>query len=131
MPENERRDDTRTRGQESKGQDMGIGGIVIRLIVASIVLAITAFLTPGFSIDGIWALVIGAIVIAIMDYLITKVAGIEASPFGKGVVGFVTAAVIIYATQFFVEGFNVSIWGALIGALVFGIVDAMIPGKAM
>ncbi len=121
------------RNNEGRQAESGwnIGSIVIRLIVAAVVLGITAFLTPGFDIDGIWALIIGAIVLAILDYLIAKLIGVEASPFGKGIVGFITAAVIIYATQYFVAGFNVTIWGAIIGALVFGIVDAIIPGQAM
>lgn len=123
----------RERNNEGRQAESGwnIGSIVIRLIVAAVVLGITAFLTPGFSIDGIWALIIGAIVLAVLDYLVAKLIGVEASPFGKGIVGFITAAVIIYATQYFVTGFNVTIWGAIIGALIFGIVDAIIPGQAM
>lgn len=126
MAERENREETR-RG----GTGIDITGIIVRLIVAAVVLGITAFLTPGFDIDGIWALVIGAAILAIMDYLITRITGLEASPFGKGVVGFILAAIIIYATQFFVAGYTVSLWGAIIGALVFGIVDAIIPGKAL
>ena len=123
----------RERNNEGRQAESGwnIGSIVIRLIVAAVVLGITAFLTPGFDIDGIWALIIGAIVLAILDYLVAKLIGVEASPFGKGIVGFITAAVIIYATQYFVAGFNVTVWGAIIGALIFGIVDAIIPGNAM
>ena len=123
----------RERNNEGRQAESGwnIGSIVIRLIVAAVVFGITAFLTPGFSIDGIWALIIGAIVLAVLDYLVAKLIGVEASPFGKGIVGFITAAVIIYATQYFVAGFNVTIWGAIIGALIFGIVDAIIPGQAM
>ena len=123
----------RERNNEGRQAESGwnISSIVIRLIVAAVVLGITAFLTPGFDINGIWALIIGAIVLAVLDYLVTKLIGVEASPFGKGIVGFITAAVIIYATQYFVAGFNVTIWGAIIGALVFGIVDAIIPGQAM
>lgn len=123
----------RERNNEGRQAESGwnIGSIVIRLIVAAVVLGITAFLTPGFDINGIWALIIGAIVLAVLDYLVTKLIGVEASPFGKGIVGFITAAVIIYATQYFVAGFNVTIWGAIIGALIFGIVDAIIPGQAM
>ncbi|HOC09033.1 MAG TPA: phage holin family protein [Bacillota bacterium] len=123
----------RERNNEGRQAESGwnIGSIVIRLIVAAVVLGITAFLTPGFDIDGIWALIIGAIVLAVLDYLVAKLIGVEASPFGKGIVGFITAAVIIYATQYFVAGFNVTIWGAIIGALIFGIVDAIIPGQAM
>ena len=60
--------------------------IVGRLVTAAIVLAITAFFTPGFSINNIWALAIAAIVLTIMDYLIVKFTGLHASPFGKGFV---------------------------------------------
>ncbi len=126
MAERERNDETR-----QGGQNIDIAGILVRLVVAAVVLGITAFLTPGFRIEGIWSLLIGAVVLAVLDYFVTRLIGVEASPFGKGVVGFITAAVIIYATQFFVTGFNVTIWGAIIGALIFGIVDAIIPGKAM
>ena len=126
MAERERKDE----GRQAEG-NINIGSIVIRLIVAAVVLGITAFLTPGFRIDGIWALLLGAVVLAVLDYLVAKLIGVEASPFGTGIVGFITAAVIIYATQDFVTGFNVTIWGAIIGALIFGIVDAIIPGQAM
>ena len=70
--------------------------IIGRLVAAAIVLAITAFFTPGFSINNIWTLAIAATVLTIMDYLIVKFTGLHASPFGKGFVGFALAAVILY-----------------------------------
>lgn len=103
--------------------------IVGRLVTAAIVLAITAFFTPGFQIHGFWALAIAAIVLTVMDYLIIKFTGLHASPFGKGFVGFVLAAVILYLTQFFVAGYTISWIAAIIGALVYGIVDYLIPGN--
>ena len=45
--------------------------IVGRLITAAIVLAITAFFTPGFTINNIWALAAATIVLTVIDYLIT------------------------------------------------------------
>ena len=57
--------------------------VIGRLITAAIVLAITAFFTPGFTINNIWALAIAAIVLTILDYIVTKFTGIEAIPFGK------------------------------------------------
>lgn len=104
---------------------------IIRLIVGIIVLAITAALTPGFTISGIWPLLLGAIVLAVLDYLASQILGVNATPFGRGIAGFVLAAVIIYATQYFVAGYTVTILGALLGALVYGIVDLIIPGRAM
>ena len=103
--------------------------IIGRLFVAAIVLGITAFFTPGFSINNIWALGLAAIVLTVMDYLIVKFTGLHASPFGKGFVGFILATVTLYLTQFFVAGYSISWMAAIIGALVYGIVDYLIPGE--
>jgi len=102
--------------------------VIGRLIAAAVVLAITAFFTPGFSINNFWSLAIAAIVLTIMDYLITKFTGLHASPFGKGFVGFVLAVVTLYVTQYFVAGYTISWMAAIIGALIYGVVDYFIPG---
>ena len=102
--------------------------IVGRLVTAAIVLAITAFFTPNFSINNIWSLVLAAVVLTIMDYLIVKFTGLHASPFGKGFVGFALAAITLYFTQFFVAGYSISWMAAIIGALIYGVVDYFIPG---
>ena len=102
--------------------------IVGRLVTAAIVLAITAFFTPGFSINNIWALALAAIVLSIMDYLIIKFTGLHASPFGKGFVGFALAAITLYLTQFFVAGYSISWMAAIIGALIYGVVAYFMPG---
>ena len=102
--------------------------IVGRLVGAAIVLAITAFFTPGFSINNIWALAIAAVVLTAIDYLIAKFTGLHASPFGKGFVGFALAAITLYVTQFFVAGYTISWMAAIIGALIYGVVDYFLPG---
>lgn len=103
--------------------------IVGRLVTAAIVLAITAFFTPGFQISNIWALAAAAVVLTIIDYLITKFTGLHASSFGKGFVGFVLSAVVLYVTQYFVAGYTVSWIAAIVGALVYGVVDYFLPGE--
>ncbi len=103
--------------------------IVGRMIGAAVVLAITAFFTPGFTINSIWALAVATVVLTIMDYLIVKFTGINASPFGKGFVGFVLAAITLYVTQYFVVGYSISWIAAIIGAVIYGIVDYLIPGN--
>ncbi len=103
--------------------------IVGRLIGAAVVLAITAFFTPGFSINNIWTLIIAAIVLTVIDYLVVKFTGLHASPFGKGFVGFALAAVTLYVTQFFVAGYTISWMAAIIGALIYGVIDYFIPGN--
>lgn len=103
--------------------------IIGRLIAAAVVLAITAFFTPGFAINNIWSLAIAAVVLTVLDYLIIKFTDLHASPFGKGFVGFAISAIILYATQFFVAGYTISWMAAIIGALIYGVVDYFLPGN--
>ncbi len=103
--------------------------IIGRLIGAAVVLAITAFFTPGFTINNIWTLAIAAVVLTLIDYLVTKFTGLHASPFGKGFVGFALAAITLYVTQFFVAGYSISWIAAIIGALIYGVIDYFIPGN--
>lgn len=126
--DNDGKDRNRT---DNKTRDWDIGEILIRVLVTAVVVGVAAFFTPGFSINSIWSLALAAIVIALLDYLIQRFTGVNATPFGRGFTGFIVAAAILYATKFIVPGFNISIWGAIIGALIIGIIDVIIPGSAM
>ena len=125
---NNDRDRNRDRNRDN---DFSIGELLLRVLITSIVVAIAAYFTPGFTIDSLWSLLLAAVVIGVLDYLIQRFTCINASPFGRGISGFLVAAIILYVTKFIVPGFNISIWGAIIGALVIGIVDAIMPGRAM
>lgn len=119
-------ENNQTRSQ-SKGTST-VWQIVGRLVTAAIVLGITAFFTPGFQISNFWALAAAAIVLSVIDYLIAKFTGLHASPFGKGFVGFVLSAIVLYVTQYFVAGYTISWMAAIIGALIYGVVDYFLPG---
>ena len=106
-----------------------VGQIIGRLIAAAVKLGVTAFFTPGFTINNFWSLALAAIVLTVMDYLIVKFTGLQAMAFGKGFVGFVLAVVILYATQFFVAGYTISWMSAIIGALIYGVIDYILPGE--
>ena len=120
--------DNQVNSQSNNGVNT-VWQIVGRLVTAAIVLAITAFFTPGFRISSFWALAAAAIVLTIIDYLIVKFTGLHASSFGKGFVGFVLAAVVLYVPKFFVAGYSISWIAAIIGALIYGVVDYFIPDQ--
>lgn len=103
--------------------------ILGRLVTAGIVLAITAFFTPGFEINNFWTLAVATVVLTVIDYLIVKFTGLHASSFGKGFVGFVLSAIVLYVTQYFVAGYTISWMAAIIGALIYGVVDYFLPGE--
>ncbi|AQR95989.1 MULTISPECIES: phage holin family protein [Clostridium] len=121
------------KDDSTKGKVGGrsIGGWLIRLVLTAVILAIASFFTPGFTISGMWSYLLAALVISILDYLVEAFMGVDASPFGKGIKGFFIAAIILYIAQYFVPNMSVSIIGALLAALAIGILDAVIPGRAM
>jgi len=117
--------------EEKRLNHGGIGRWIGRLLLSMVILGITSFLTPGFTINGLWSFLLAAIVITILDYFAESFMGIDASPFGRGAKGFVIAAVILYLTQFLIPNMSVSIIGALIAAIVIGVLDAVMPGRVM
>lgn len=115
-------------GEREVGRSSWVG-ILIRFVINAIVLMIVSFFVPGFTVHGFWAAIIAAVVIALLDYVIQAIFKIDASPFGRGLSGFIVAAIIIYLTQFIVPGFSVSFFGAAVGALLIGVIGAIVPAR--
>jgi len=109
--------------------DMNIGGMVIRILVSMVVLAIAAFFTPNFSITGLMPLFLAAVAIGVIDWLIERFTGFDATPFGRGIVGFIVSAIIIYVTGALIGGVTVSFFGAVLAAAAIGLVNMIIPGE--
>ena len=122
-------ENNREASQEISNGTSTVWQILGRLIAAAVILAITAFFTPGFQINNIWSLAIAAVVLTALDYLITRFTGLHASPFGKSFVGFILSVVVLYVTQYFVSGYSISWIAAIIGALIYGVIDYFIPGE--
>lgn len=104
-------------------------GMVIRFVVAALVLLVVSWLSPGFVVHGgfVGAL-IAAVVIAVLGYIAESLLGDRISPQRRGLVGFITAAVVIYLAQFIIPNLlTVSLVGALISAFIIGLIDAFVP----
>jgi len=102
-------------------------GAVIRFIVSALVLMVVSFLIPGFRIAGFINALLASIVIAIIGYLMERIFGGKVTPSARGIIGFLTAAVVIYLVQFLIPTMRVSIIGALLASLIIGIADMFIP----
>ncbi|QEK11634.1 phage holin family protein [Crassaminicella thermophila] len=110
--------------------NISLGGMLIRVLVSMLVLAVAAFFTPHFSITGFVPLFMAAVAIGVIDYLIERFTGFDASPFGRGITGFVVSALIIYLTGMLVKGVTVSLFGSILAALAIGIINMIIPGRS-
>jgi len=98
-----------------------------RFIVAALVLMVVGWIVPQFSVGGFWSALILALVIALLGWVVEGIFGKKATPFGRGIVGFIVSALVIWVAQFVVSGVSVSILGAILAALVIGIVDLFLP----
>ena len=104
-------------------------GLIIRFIVSALVLIVVSWLSPGFVVKGgfVGAL-IAAVVIAVLGYIAEALLGERISPQSRGLVGFITAAVVIYLAQFIIPSMlSVNIVGALIAAFIIGLIDSFVP----
>lgn len=98
-----------------------------RFVVAALVLMVVGWIVPQFTVGGFWSALILALVIALLGWVVEGIFGKKATPFGRGIVGFIVSAVVIWVAQFVVSGVSVSILGAILAALVIGIIDLFLP----
>ena len=102
-------------------------GHVVRFIIAALVLMFVGFIVPQFEVGGFWSALFLALVIAVIGWIAEGIFGRRITPFGRGIVGFLTSAIVIWLAQFIVGGVTVTLIGALLAALVIGIIDLFIP----
>lgn len=102
-------------------------GLIVRFVVSAIVLMLVSWLLPGFATLNFVTALIAAVVIALLGFVVEALFGKRISPQNRGLVGFITAAVVIYLAQFVVPGMTVSFIGAALAAVIIGIVDLFVP----
>jgi uncharacterized membrane protein YvlD (DUF360 family) len=112
---------------KKEANTMNFLGHVVRFIVSALVLLVVGWLVPQFSVGGFWSALVLALVIALLGWAIEGIFGKKVTPFGRGIVGFLASALVIWLAQFVVSGVSVSVIGALLAALVIGIIDLFIP----
>jgi putative membrane protein len=103
-------------------------GTIVRFLISALVLLVVSWLIPGLSVAGFTGAIIAAVVITILGWVVEKLLGKNITPRSRGLVGFISAAVVIYLAQYIVPGsIRVNILGALLASLVIGLVDAFVP----
>ncbi len=103
--------------------------MAIRFLTSLSIFALTVFFTPNFQISSFSILILSSITIIVLDYLMSIITGIHDIALGRGIVGFTSASIIIYITQFFVDGYYISIISSLIAAAIYGVIDYFLPNE--
>lgn len=102
-------------------------GHIVRFVVSALVLMFVGLIVPNFSIGGFWSAFFLALVIALAGWAIEGIFGQKVTPFGRGIVGFLASAIVIWVAQFIVSGVHATLIGAILAALVIGIIDLFVP----
>lgn len=103
-------------------------GAIVRFVVSALVLMLVAWITPGVEVAGFWGALLASLVIAGLGWVAQAALGRGASPTGRGLTSFISAAVVIYLTGWLFPGWlSVTFLGALIAAFLIGLVDAVVP----
>lgn len=113
----------------SKFDTLRISQMIIRFLTSLSIFTVTVFFTPNFNISSFPILILSSITIIILDYMVAIITGIHDIPLGRGLVGFTSACIIIYITQFFVSGYYITVISSIIAAAIYGIIDSMIPNS--
>lgn len=100
----------------------------IRFVVSALVLMLVGWFLPGIRIAGFTGALVAAIVIAVLGYVVELLLGKNISPRSRGIIGFASAAVVIYLAQFVVPNMlSVNMLGAVLAAVVIGLIDSFVP----
>lgn len=100
-----------------------------RLIASILVLGVTAFFTPGFTFTNWWILAIAIVLLAVVDFLISTFTKLYFHPVIKFIIGAILAAIALFMVQYFAIGYALSIFAICLGAIVYGLIDYMLPSR--
>lgn len=100
-----------------------------RIITSIIVLGITAFFTPGFDLANVSILAGAVIILTIVDFFIGCYTRLYYHPYLKLLIGFILATIALYLVQYFIIGYTLSLVPIVLGAIVYGLVDYMLPNE--
>lgn len=93
----------------------------IRILIPVAVLYTIGYYVPGFSALTIPWILILSVLITVGDWIIQRVIPGKSSLIGRGIINFLISAVVIFTVTMAIEGGNVPLGGALLAALIIGV----------
>ena len=103
---------------------------LIHWIVSALAILITAYLLPGAHVDGIWAALVLAVVLGIINVFLRPVLVLLTLPITfltLGLFSLIINGLLVMLAAYIVPGFSVdSFWWALAFGIVLAIVSAVL-----
>ncbi|MCA9363852.1 phage holin family protein [Candidatus Kaiserbacteria bacterium] len=103
--------------------------LVARILVTALALVLAAALIPGISVGSLYAAIVAAVILGILNVLVRPVLVVLTLPVTIVTLGlfiFVINALLFWFAASFIEGFAVAGFGAaLLGSLFVSVVSAI------
>lgn len=99
---------------------------LLRLLIPGIVLFMMGYLVAGFSALTIPWLLLLSILIFLGNWLFREVIAARSGWFGRGVMEFLVAAVVIFTATLAIKGGHVPLGGALLAAVIIAVLDSLL-----
>lgn len=102
--------------------------ILLSLLLSGVAVLISAYVIPGVTVDGLFAAIVVAVVLGIVNALIRPVLALLTLPINiltLGLFSLVLSALMVMLTDAILPGFTVNGFGA---AILFAIVLALVNG---
>lgn len=101
--------------------------LIMRLAINVFALLVVAYVVPGFRLESLWAAVVAAIAIGIVNTLIKPILQLIALPLSIltfGITAFLINVALLYLTAMVIPGFEIaSFTTALIASVVLSLVS--------
>ncbi|HOW25169.1 MAG TPA: phage holin family protein [Bacteroidales bacterium] len=105
--------------------------ILLRLLISSAVILVTAYILPGVHVDSIWTALLVAVVLALLNFFLRPLLVILTIPFTIITLGLfllvINAVIILIADHLIGQRFEVDgFWWALLFSLIISFVNSLI-----
>ncbi len=105
--------------------------ILLRLLISSAVILVTAYILPGVHVDSIWTALLVAVVLALLNFFLRPLLVILTIPFTIITLGLfllvINAVIILIADHLIGQRFEVDgFWWALLFSLIISLVNSLI-----
>ncbi|PIS42322.1 MAG: hypothetical protein COT24_04170 [Candidatus Kerfeldbacteria bacterium CG08_land_8_20_14_0_20_40_16] len=105
-------------------------GIIIKWLISTVAIIVTAYLLPGVTVSGFLAAVIAAAVLGIINVVIKPILVILTLPINilsLGLFTLVINALLVMLMAHIVEGFDVkNFWWALLFSVILSIINPIL-----
>ena len=99
---------------------------LLRILIPMIVLYTIGYYVPGFSALTIPWIVLLTVLILAGDWVAARIMGQRTGRFGRGLISFLVATVIIFTVTLAIEGGSVPLGGALLAAAIIAVLFALL-----